>query len=78
MADMEKTGKNLEGRGFRVHRFASGTDDTSPCFAEDSIAQFGKSNKRLHQIFRRDIVEAVNFQISRAMLQCSLFEEGRA
>ncbi len=26
MADMEKTGKNLEGRGFRVHRFASGTE----------------------------------------------------
>ena len=24
MADLEKTGKNLEGRGFRVHRFASG------------------------------------------------------
>ena len=26
MADLEKTGKNLEGRGFRVHRFASGTE----------------------------------------------------
>lgn len=26
MADMEKTGKNLEGRGFRVHRFASGVE----------------------------------------------------
>ena len=26
MADMEKTGKNLEGRGFRVHRFASGAE----------------------------------------------------
>ena len=26
MADMEKTGKNLEGRGFRVHRFATGAE----------------------------------------------------
>lgn len=26
MADLEKTGKNLEGRGFRVHRFASGAE----------------------------------------------------
>lgn len=26
MADLEKTGKNLENRGFRVHRFASGTE----------------------------------------------------
>lgn len=26
MADMEKTGKNLENRGFRVHRFASGAE----------------------------------------------------
>ena len=26
MADMEKTGKNLEGRGFRVYRFASGAE----------------------------------------------------
>lgn len=26
MADMEKTGKNLEGRGFRVHRIASGAE----------------------------------------------------
>lgn len=26
MADMEKTGKNLERRGFRVHRFASGAE----------------------------------------------------
>lgn len=26
MADLEKTGKNLEGRGFRVHRFASGVE----------------------------------------------------
>ena len=26
MAYMEKTGKNLEGRGFRVHRFASGAE----------------------------------------------------
>ena len=26
MADLEKTRKNLEGRGFRVHRFASGTE----------------------------------------------------
>ena len=26
MADLEKTGKNLERRGFRVHRFASGTE----------------------------------------------------
>ena len=26
MADLEKTGKNLEGRGYRVHRFASGTE----------------------------------------------------
>lgn len=26
MADMEKTGKNLEDRGFRVHRFASGAE----------------------------------------------------
>ncbi len=26
MADLEKTGKNLEGRGFCVHRFASGTE----------------------------------------------------
>ena len=26
MADMEKTGKNLEGRGFRVHRFPSGAE----------------------------------------------------
>ena len=59
-------------------RFASGTDGTSPCFAEDSIAQSRKSNKRLQQIFERDIVEAVNFQTFHAMLQCSLFGEGRA
>lgn len=26
MADLEKTGKNLENRGFRVHRFASGAE----------------------------------------------------
>ena len=26
MADLEKTRKNLEGRGFRVHRFASGAE----------------------------------------------------
>lgn len=26
MADLEKTGKNLKGRGFRVHRFASGAE----------------------------------------------------
>lgn len=26
MADLEKTGKNLEGRGFRVHRFATGAE----------------------------------------------------
>lgn len=26
MADLEKTGKNLECRGFRVHRFASGAE----------------------------------------------------
>ena len=26
MADLEKTGKNLERRGFRVHRFASGEE----------------------------------------------------
>lgn len=26
MADLEKTGKNLERRGFRVHRFASGAE----------------------------------------------------
>lgn len=26
MADLEKTGKNLEGRGFCVHRFASGAE----------------------------------------------------
>ena len=26
MADLEKTGKNLEGRGLRVHRFASGAE----------------------------------------------------
>ena len=26
MADMEKTGKNLENRGFRVHRFATGAE----------------------------------------------------
>lgn len=26
MADLEKTGKNLEGRGFRVHRFATGVE----------------------------------------------------
>lgn len=26
MADMEKTGKNLEGRGFRVHRFTTGAE----------------------------------------------------
>lgn len=26
MADLEKTGKNLEDRGFRVHRFASGVE----------------------------------------------------
>lgn len=26
MADLEKTGKNLEGRGFHVHRFASGAE----------------------------------------------------
>lgn len=26
MADMEKTEKNLKGRGFRVHRFASGAE----------------------------------------------------
>lgn len=26
MADMEKTEKNLEGRGFRVHRFATGAE----------------------------------------------------
>ena len=26
MADLEKTGKNLEDRGFRVHRFASGAE----------------------------------------------------
>lgn len=28
MADLEKTGKNLENRGFRVHRFASGAEAT--------------------------------------------------
>ena len=33
MADMEKTGKNLEGRGFRVHRFATGAE------AADSLVQ---------------------------------------
>lgn len=26
MADLEKTGKNLENRGFRVHRFATGAE----------------------------------------------------
>ena len=26
MAELEKTGKHLEGRGFRVHRFASGAE----------------------------------------------------
>ncbi len=26
MADLEKTGKNLEGRGFRIHRFATGAE----------------------------------------------------
>ena len=26
MADLEKTGQNLEGRGFRVHRFATGAE----------------------------------------------------
>lgn len=26
MAELEKTGKNLEGRGFRVHRFATGAE----------------------------------------------------
>ena len=39
-------------------RFASGTDDTSSYFAEDSIAQSLKSNKRLRWILEWDIVGA--------------------